>query len=104
MTTDVPELDRRLAYGGLSAQDFVIIAARSSFGKTALALQIGLNVSRTGKSVLIASLEMPSEHLFIRNLSSVTGVPHKRINPWTFQHNTMNLPSLAPVEARHCNS
>lgn len=84
--TQIPELDHRLAYGGLSAQDFIIIAARSSFGKTALALQIGLNVSRTGKSVLIVSLEMSGEKLFIRNLSSVTGVAHRQIKPWTFQH------------------
>lgn len=84
--TQIPELDHRLAYGGLSAQDFIIIAARSSFGKTALALQIGLNVSRTGKSVLICSLEMSGEKLFIRNLSSVTEIPHKEIKPWTFQH------------------
>lgn len=84
--TQIPELDRKLAYGGLSAQDFIIIAARSSFGKTALALQIGLNVSRTGKGVLIVSLEMSGEKLFIRNLSSVTGVAHNRIKPWTFQH------------------
>jgi replicative DNA helicase len=85
--TQIPELDHRLAYGGLSSQDFIIVAARSSFGKTALALQIGLNVSRAGKQVLICSLEMSGEKLFIRNLSSVTDVPHKEINPWTFQHN-----------------
>lgn len=84
--TQIPELDHRLAYGGLAAQDFIIIAARSSFGKTALALQIGLNVSRTGKGVLICSLEMSGEKLFIRNLSAVTDVPHNQINPWTFQN------------------
>lgn len=84
--TQIPELDRKLAYGGLAAQDFIIIAARSSFGKTALALQIGLNVSRTGKAVLICSLEMSGEKLFIRNLSAVTEVPHRQIKPWTFQH------------------
>lgn len=84
--TQIPELDRKLAYGGLSAQDFIIIAARSSFGKTALALQIGLNISRTGKPVLICSLEMSGEKLFMRNLASVTEVPHFKIAPWTFQH------------------
>lgn len=84
--TQIPELDRKLAYGGLSGQDFIIIAARSSFGKTALALQIGLNVSRTGKPVLICSLEMSGEKLFMRNLASVTEVPHYKIAPWTFQH------------------
>lgn len=84
--TQIPELDHRLAYGGLAAQDFIIVAARSSFGKTALALQIGLNVSRSGKGVLISSLEMSGEKLFIRNLSAVTEIPHRQIKPWTFQH------------------
>ena len=84
--TQIPELDHKLAYGGLAAQDFIIIAARSSFGKTALALQIGLNVSRAGKAVLISSLEMSGEKLFIRNLSAVTDTAHKQIKPWTFQH------------------
>lgn len=86
--TQIPELDRRLAFGGLSAQDFIVIAARTSFGKTALALQIALNVARTQTPVLIFSLEMSAERLFVRNLSSVTGVAHRDINPWTFAHNT----------------
>jgi replicative DNA helicase len=86
LPTQIPELDRKLAYGGLSAQDFIIIAARSSFGKTALALQIGLSVARAGNAVLVVSLEMSGEKLFIRNLSSVTKVAHHQIKPWTFQN------------------
>lgn len=85
--TQIPELDHRLAYGGFSAQDFIVIAARTSFGKTALALQIALNVARTNTPVLIFSLEMSAEKLFIRNLSSVTGIAHRDISPWTFAHN-----------------
>jgi replicative DNA helicase len=92
--TQIPELDHRLAYGGLSAQDFIIIAARSSFGKTALALQIGLNVARSNRPVLICSLEMSGEKLFIRNLSSVTGVPHRQIKPWTFQHDRVTATKI----------
>jgi replicative DNA helicase len=31
---------------------------------------------------------MSGEKLFIRNLSSVTGVAHNQIKPWTFQHDS----------------
>jgi replicative DNA helicase len=85
--TQIPELDRKLAYGGLSLQDFIIIAARSSFGKTALALQISINTARSGIPVLIFPLEMAAEKLFIRNLSSLSDVSHYQIAPWTFQNN-----------------
>lgn len=84
--TRIPELDHRLASGGFSAGDFVVIAARTSFGKSAMALQIALNAARAGTPILFFSLEMRGERLFIRNLSSVTGVAHNEINPWTFQH------------------
>jgi len=87
--TQIPEMDRKLAYGGFSKQALIIIAARTSFGKTALASQISVNTARAGIPVLIFPLEMSAENLFIRNLSSVSDVPHFQIAPWTFQHNTV---------------
>lgn len=85
--TQIPELDARLNYGGLAAGDLIVIAARTSFGKSALALQIALSSARAGRPVLIFSLEMAAERLFIRNLASTSEVPHYQISPRTFQFN-----------------
>jgi len=87
LPTQIPELDDRLKNGGLSAGDLTVVAARTSFGKSALALQIALSLARTGVAVKIFSLEMSDISLFIRNLASTSGVPHYRISPKTFQYN-----------------
>lgn len=85
--TQIPELDARLNYGGLASGDLIVVAARTSFGKSALALQIALSSARSGIPVLIFSLEMSAERLFIRNLASTSQVPHYKISPRTFQYN-----------------
>ena len=64
--------------GGLRGGDQVIVAGRPSMGKTTLAINMAENValaSGTRGSVLIFSMEMPSEQLMTRMLSSVGGVP-----------------------------
>ena len=56
---------------GFQKQDLVIIAARPSMGKTSFVLNVALNAAvETGKTVGIFSLEMSSEQLFIRMLTS----------------------------------
>jgi replicative DNA helicase len=84
--TQIPEVDERLSYGGLAAGDLVVIAARTSFGKSALALQIAVSAARAGVPVLIFSLEMPAIRLFFRNVASSSSVPHFQIAPATFQY------------------
>lgn len=63
---------------GLQRGDLIILAARPSVGKTAFALNVGLNVARNnnkGKAtVAIFSLEMPATHLMSRILSSQSSV------------------------------
>ena len=64
--------------GGLRGGDLVIVAGRPSMGKTTLAINMAENValaSETRGSVLVFSMEMPSEQLMTRMLSSVGGVP-----------------------------
>jgi replicative DNA helicase len=56
---------------GLQPSDLIIIAARPSMGKTALALNIALNAAKeTGKAVAVFSLEMSRQQLGVRLLGA----------------------------------
>jgi replicative DNA helicase len=64
--------------GGLRPGDLVIIAGRPSMGKTTLAVNMAEYAAvhpGTRASVAIFSMEMPSEQLITRMLSSIGGVP-----------------------------
>jgi replicative DNA helicase len=64
--------------GVLRGGDLVIVAGRPGMGKTTLAINIGENVALDQKvrgTVLIFSMEMPTEQLMTRMLSSVGCVP-----------------------------
>jgi replicative DNA helicase len=65
--------------GGLHGGDLVIIAARPSMGKTALALNIAQHVSlKLNKTVAIFSLEMSRESLLTRMLCATARVDSQR--------------------------
>ncbi len=59
--------------GGLKKGEMIIVAARPSMGKTAFALQIINNVSKT-KNVGLFSLEMPSQSIIQRLVSVESGI------------------------------
>lgn len=69
--TGIIRLDH--ATGGLQASDLIVIAARPSMGKTAMALQIASHVAYSSP-VLLFTLEMSKHQLGMRLLSSVSGV------------------------------
>ena len=71
LSTGIKPLDEALE-GGFYKKNLVILGAISSLGKTTLALQIGDNVARGGKDVLIFSLEMSKEELIAKSLSRNT--------------------------------
>ena len=71
------ELD--IALDGINKDDFIVIGARPSVGKSAFTLQIGLNVARSGKHVLYVSPEMSKDQLGKRLLSLESGVPYMKI-------------------------
>lgn len=73
LATGLKELDELLD-GGLRAGQLVIVGARPSMGKSALAVSIGMNVAQHGKPVGMFSLEMPKEELASRQLSMVSHV------------------------------
>jgi len=73
LDTGFIELNRMTS--GFNEGDLIIIAARPSMGKTAFALNLGLNVLKQNKGVAIFSLEMPAEQLMLRILSSASKIP-----------------------------
>ena len=73
MPTGIESLDRVLN-GGLRGGQLIIVAGRPSMGKTALANQIGLNMSGT-YSVLMFSMEMSGQELVGRALANRGAIP-----------------------------
>ena len=89
-STGYKDLDKELM--GLQDGDLIIIAARPSMGKTALAMNIVENMA-TNKDikggVLVFSLEMPAESLTTRLLAS-----HAKINQQKVRSASMNQNDL----------
>lgn len=65
--------------GGLQPDTMGIVAARSSVGKSAMALDVALHVAKQNKRVILYSLEMAADRLTNRLLSRMTHVPGGRI-------------------------
>jgi replicative DNA helicase len=71
--------------GGWNKGDLIILAARPSMGKTALALSLSMNCCKKGGVVDLFSLEMPVKQLIKRILSNLTLIDSaKWKNPYRF--------------------
>jgi len=79
--------------GGWQRSDLVIVAARPSVGKTALAITMALNAARSGRSVAIFSIEMSADQIGARLLSASSKVPLQAIRQG--DSSGMNLARLA---------
>jgi replicative DNA helicase len=92
LATDLTDLDQKT--GGLHPSDLIVLAARPSMGKTALATNIAFNVARkyaweprpdgtkktvSGGVVGFFSLEMSAEQLAMRVLADASGVSGDRM-------------------------
>jgi replicative DNA helicase len=64
---------------GFQNGDFIVLAARPSMGKTALAMCVALEAARSGFATGIFSLEMSAEQLTLRLLSAESGIGHHNI-------------------------
>jgi len=65
---------------GLQPSDLIIVAARPSMGKTNFALNISKNFAvKSTDTILIFSMEMPIEQLWMRVLSSVGNIDMQKI-------------------------
>jgi replicative DNA helicase len=78
MSTGLMDLDKKI--NGLNKSDLLLIAARPAMGKSAFALNIGLNVAKKNdKTVALFSLEMSREQLAMRLLASESFVELQKL-------------------------
>jgi len=96
LATGYTDLDRMTS--GLQKSDLILLAARPSMGKTALALNIAMNVVKNGASVALFSLEMSEEQYVQRIISQEAMVDSTKLrtgnlddDDWTRLINTMSL-------------
>ena len=93
LATGYPGLDNETA--GLQPSELIILAARPSMGKTALALNIAENVAlRHREPVAVFSLEMSKESLLLRLLAS-----HARVDAHKFRTGHMSRDDWTKVTA-----
>lgn len=83
IATGFEALDRVL--GGFHRSDMIVLAARPGFGKSTLALNIGLNAAKNGKTVGIFSLEMGIDQVAHRMAAA-----HARLNIQNIRNDTLN--------------
>lgn len=79
ISTGLYDLDYLLGAGGLHAGHLVIIGARTSVGKTALAISMAINIARRGTPVAFVTNEQPGPELTRRLLSGESGVAHSKV-------------------------
>jgi replicative DNA helicase len=72
ISTWYPSFDNKMS--GFKRGDLIVLAARPSMGKSALALNFAQNVAEKGRNVAIFSLEMSKEQLTDRLISAAMAV------------------------------
>ncbi len=88
ISTGFKGFDNKL--GGLQRGDMIILAARPSMGKTAMALNFAQNVAAKSRNVAIFSLEMSKEQLTDRMIASAMAV-----DSWKLQKGKLNEEEFA---------
>lgn len=78
VTTGLLDLDK--ITNGLQKAELILLAARPSMGKTALALNIAASAAQANHVVALFSLEMSCQQLGARLLSTLSGVDCTKIN------------------------
>lgn len=94
--TGFMDLDKHT--NGWQKSDLILLAARPSMGKTALAMNMALGAARKQKTVAIFSLEMSKLQLGNRLLSLESGVNSQQLNTGQLVHEEMS--SLADALMR----
>ena len=78
VSTGFGDIDKLLG-GGLQRSDMIVLAARPSLGKSALAFNMARHAAGQGAVVGIFSLEMSTEHMGLRLMSSEAHVDSYRL-------------------------
>lgn len=84
LRTHIPEIDNNLKLNGFARGELIYVGAATSRGKTALVLQIARMQAMRGHKILIFSLEMSAEALYMRAISSTAHVENWKIRPDMF--------------------
>lgn len=78
IATGLTDLDEMTS--GLQASDLIIVAGRPSMGKTTLVMNMAEHAAiKSGKPVLVFSMEMPADSLAMRMMSSLGRIDQHRI-------------------------
>ena len=89
LLTGYKKLDETL--GGLQRSDLVVIAGRTSMGKTAFSMNVALNiVFQQQKKVGFFSLEMSAQQIALRMLSTLSSVSMQRIRTGDYESSSDN--------------
>ena len=93
LRTGFSALDGHLV--GLEGGALYVLGARPGMGKTALALQIALNIAKAGSGVLFVSLEMQAVQLARRALALASGVPLRALRTGALTGSEGHLAAVA---------
>lgn len=85
-----------LTYGGFDAGQLIVLAARPSVGKTAVALYMALCAAKTGKKAHIYSIEMTKEELAKRYIFA-----DGAISPYDIARGTLNWEEFARIKGEY---
>jgi replicative DNA helicase len=101
--TSFTDFDKQTS--GLQPADLIIVAARPSMGKTSFSMNIAENVAiGEGKGVAVFSMEMPSDSLTLRMLSSLGRINQSKVrsgqlddDDWARLTSAMSILNTAPI-------
>ena len=87
---------------GFQKSDLIILAGRPSMGKTALSLNIALNIVQSSRlPVLFFSLEMAKEQIMYRILSLATNINQRRLkNGKLYQNDWLKLTKIIKIMSK----
>lgn len=95
ISTGFSDLDR---YARMYPGDLIVIAGRPGMGKTGFALDVLLSAAKSGKSVFLASLEMPKRAIAARLSAKLSGIETTRFRTADFRDS--HWPKLAHAMGR----